>query len=90
VKVALFPVRFGTGQSNKVLEAAEGGCAIVATQHAMRGLDHLTPHASIADDASGLARAALTAVSDPILRKNVEAHYSRAATLQRLMEVLKR
>ena len=90
VKVALFPVRFGTGQSNKVLEAAEGGCAIVATQHAMRGLDHLTPYASIADDASDLARAALTAVPDPVLRKNVEAHYSRAATLQRLMEVLKR
>jgi glycosyltransferase involved in cell wall biosynthesis len=90
VKVALFPVRFGTGQSNKVLEAAEGGCAIVATKHAMRGLDPLTPYASIADDASGLARAALAAVPNDALRQTVESHYSRAATLKRLIEVVKR
>jgi glycosyltransferase involved in cell wall biosynthesis len=90
VKVALFPVRFGTGQSNKVLEAAEGGCAIVATKHAMRGLERLTPHASVADDASGFARAALDAKPGTALRTAVEANYSRAATLQRLLEVVKR
>jgi glycosyltransferase involved in cell wall biosynthesis len=90
VKVALFPVRFGTGQSNKVLEAAEGGCAIVATKHAMRGLDHLTPYASIADDANAFAGAALNAVPNSSLRTAVEAHYSRAATLQRLVEVVRR
>lgn len=90
VKVALFPVRFGTGQSNKVLEAAEGGCAIVATKHAMRGLDALTPYASIADDASALARAAVAAVPNGALRTAVEAHYSRAATLERLRRVVQR
>jgi len=90
VKVALFPVRFGTGQSNKVLEAAEGGCAIVATKHAMRGLDALTPYTSIAADASGLARAAVAAVPNGALRTAVEAHYSRAATLDRLRNVVKR
>ena len=90
VKVALFPVRFGTGQSNKVLEAAEGGCAIVATKHAMRGLDALTPYASIADDASGLAHAAVAAVPNDALRIAVEAHYSRTATLGRLRNVVKR
>lgn len=90
VKVALFPVRFGTGQSNKVLEAAEGGCAIVATKHAMRGLDPLIPHASIADDASGLARAAVAAVPNKALRAAVERHYSRAATQERLRDVVKR
>ena len=90
VKVALFPVRFGTGQSNKVLEAAEGGCAIVATKHAMRGLDALTPYASVADDASGLARAAVAAVPNGALRTAVETHYSRAATLDRLKNVVKR
>jgi hypothetical protein len=88
VKVALFPVRFGTGQSNKVLEAAD--CAIVATKHAMRGLDPLTPYASIADDATGLAHAALAAVPNEGLRKGVETHYARAATLKRLIEVVKR
>ncbi|HEY2323084.1 MAG TPA: glycosyltransferase family 4 protein [Thermoanaerobaculia bacterium] len=90
VKVALFPVRFGTGQSNKVLEAAEGGCAIVATKHAMRGLDALTPHALIADDAASLARAAVAAAPDAALRAAVETDYSRTATLDRLREVLKR
>ncbi|HEX3584151.1 MAG TPA: hypothetical protein VH087_20470, partial [Thermoanaerobaculia bacterium] len=89
-KVALFPVRFGTGQSNKVLEAAEGGCAIVATQHAMRGLDPLTPYASIAEDANGLARAALAAAPDNALRAEVEKHYSRAATFEALKQVVKR
>jgi glycosyltransferase involved in cell wall biosynthesis len=90
VRVALFPVRFGTGQSNKVLEAAEGGCAIVATKHAMRGLDELTPYASIADDASAFARAALDAARGAGLRTVVEAHYSRTATLKRLVEVVQR
>lgn len=90
VKVALFPVRFGTGQSNKVLEAAEGGCAIVATKHAMRGLDALTPYAATADDASGLARAAVAAVPNDALRTAVATHYSRAATLDRLRDVVKR
>jgi len=90
VKVALFPVRFGTGQSNKVLEAAEGGCAIVATKHAMRGLDALTPHAAVADDAAGLARAALAAVPNAALRAAVESHYSRTATFDRLRSVVKR
>ena len=90
VKVAIFPVRFGTGQSNKVLEAAEGGCAIAGTRHAMRGLDPLIPHASVADDASGLARAAVSAVRTGGLRTAVETHYSRAATLERLRNVVKR
>lgn len=90
VRVALFPVRFGTGQSNKVLEAAEGGCTIVATKHAMRGLDQLTPYASIADDTSGFARAALDAAPGASLRTAVEGHYSRAATLKRLAQLVQR
>jgi glycosyltransferase involved in cell wall biosynthesis len=90
VKIALFPVRFGTGQSNKVLEAAEGGCAIVATKHAMRGLDALTPYTTIADDASALARAAVAAVPNDALRSAVEAHYSRTTTLERLRKVVQR
>ena len=60
----LFPLRYGTGQSNKVLEAAEGGCAIVATPKAMRGLDALSKHALIAADAHELARMASDAISD--------------------------
>jgi glycosyltransferase involved in cell wall biosynthesis len=97
VKVALFPVRYGTGQSNKVLEAAEGGCAIVATAHAMRGLQPLAPHAFLGDDAAALARSAVAAVSDEsrrasmanAARRTVETHYSRQETLERLAAIVR-
>ena len=98
VKVALFPVRYGTGQSNKVLEAAEGGCAIVATTKAMRGLDALNGIALTADDAGELASAAIAAICDDAmrtamaaaLRRAVETHYSRADTLDRLVAIVQR
>lgn len=94
VKVALFPVRFGTGQSNKVLEAAEGGATIVATPHAMRGLDALTPHAFLAEETADFARASVGALSDASMasaaRAIVEANYSRQQTLERLSAVVHR
>lgn len=97
VRVALFPVRYGTGQSNKVLEAAEGGCAIVATRHAMRGLQPLAPYALLGDDAAALARAAVAAVSDESRRASmanaareiVEVQYSRQQTLERLAAIVR-
>lgn len=92
VRVALFPIRFGTGQSNKVLEAAEAGCAIVATSKAMRGLDPLHAHVRIADDARSLAAAALDARQSHghALRAAVETHYSRERTLEKLAALLRR
>lgn len=93
VKVALFPVRYGTGQSNKVLEAAEGGCAIVATRKAMRGLDALMPHAAMADDAHTLAQhaiAALTQSNGLALRRVVETQYARQSTHEQLVALLQR
>lgn len=97
VSVALFPVRYGTGQSNKVLEAAEGGCAIVATPQAMRGFAPLAAHASIASDAEGLARAAVATISDAsrrtvmakALRRVVESEYAREQTLERLAAIVR-
>jgi glycosyltransferase involved in cell wall biosynthesis len=91
-RVALFPVRYGTGQSNKILEAAEAGCAIVATKHAMRGLDPLLTNALVGDDSDELVRAAVNAVSDEgrrasmarALRNTVETRYARRDTLDRL------
>jgi glycosyltransferase involved in cell wall biosynthesis len=96
VRVALFPVRYGTGQSNKVLEAAEAGCAVVATTKAMRGLEDLTRIALIADDTRGLARAAVAAVDDEsqrrlmgsALRHRVERDYARRSTLERLAAII--
>jgi hypothetical protein len=94
VKVALFPVRFGTGQSNKVLEAAEGGATIVATPHAMRGLGALTPHAFLAEETADFARAAVGALSDAAManaaRAVVERNYSRQQTFDQMAAIIHR
>jgi len=88
ISVALFPVRYGTGQSNKVLEAAEAGCAIVATTMAMRGLPELERHASIANDTRAFANAALDAKPTDTLRRIVESLYARETTLDRLKSIV--
>jgi len=90
IRVAIFPVRYGTGQSNKVLEAAEGGCGIVATTKAIRGLDPLVPFIDVANDADALAEAAVAALekSPSALRHAVELHYSREKTLERLAAIV--
>jgi len=94
VKVAIFPIRFGTGQSNKVLEAAEAGCAIAATPKAIRGLDALTRFAHVAGDADGLAHAAVAALSDDAsgvaLRHAVASNFNSSDTLDRLAEIVRR
>jgi len=58
IRVALMPLRFGSGQSNKTLEAAEAGCAIVGTPLAFRGVAPLAGHARIETSTAGFARAA--------------------------------
>jgi glycosyltransferase involved in cell wall biosynthesis len=96
VTVALFPVRFGTGQANKVLEAAEAGCAIVATPKALRDLDPLARSAWVAEDASGLADAAADALEDraraaamgKALRSTVVAQYARSEMMKRLAAIV--
>jgi glycosyltransferase involved in cell wall biosynthesis len=96
VRVALFPVRYGSGQSNKVLEAAEGGCAIVGTPEALRGLDAIAAHAAVARDASALARGAVDVLADEsrcaamaaAARAIVETRYARGATLDQLAAIV--
>lgn len=88
VRVALFPFAFGTGQSNKVLEAAEAGCAIVSTAQGVRGLDAIAATSAVAEEPGALAAAALALLNDSrardaaatAARSAVEEHYSRAAT----------
>ncbi len=92
VKVALFPLRFGTGQSNKVLEAAEASCALVATPEAVRGLDAIGAGAALATEPDALAARVIELLDDPVairrsgstLRAAVEREYSRAAACERL------
>lgn len=96
VRVALIPMRYGTGQSNKVLEAGEAGCAIVATAHAMRGFAPLAPYAWIAEDTPSLVRACVEAfdarercaASGLALRHAVEVSYSRTATLDAMVSLV--
>jgi hypothetical protein len=95
IRVALMPVRFGSGQANKVLEAAEAGCAIVGTPQALRGLAPLAKHALIESSAVDLARAAVGLVADEErrtllaarLREGVARDYARSVTLTRLSAI---
>lgn len=95
IRVALMPLRFGSGQSNKTLEAAEAGCAIVGTPLAFRGLAPLAGHALIESSTEGFARAAVDLLRDDDLRARqveqlrdvVAAEYARAVTLDRLAAI---
>lgn len=94
IRVALMPLRYGSGESTKALEAAEAGCAVVGTPLALRGLPALLPYSVIESTASGLARAAVSLLDEtrraPLamnLRKAVATHYARPATLQQLRAI---
>jgi glycosyltransferase involved in cell wall biosynthesis len=89
VRVAIMPIRYGSGQLSKLLEAGEAGCAIVTTAQAMRGLPHLAPHVSVENDAKSIAAAAAKlhrsenqrATMGAALRSAVEQHHSRKHVL---------
>jgi len=95
VSVALFPLRFGSGQSNKVLEAGEAGCALIATLQAVRGLPGVAEHALIAGDAAGFAEHALALLVAPgvasargrSLRALVERDFSRERACRQLAAI---
>jgi glycosyltransferase involved in cell wall biosynthesis len=92
IRVALIPMRYGSGQSSKLLEAAEAGCAVVTTPQALRGLPRLAPHAAVAADAAGIASNAVALLHDPArreamraaLRRAVEQHHSRETILSEM------
>ncbi|HUK11854.1 MAG TPA: glycosyltransferase [Thermoanaerobaculaceae bacterium] len=95
VKVAVFPLRYGSGQSNKVLEAAEASCALVATPEALRGLDAIAAVAAVASEPAVLADRALELLAGPEtaprsgarLRAVVEREYSRESACRRLAAI---
>jgi|GEM_PF-383819 len=95
IRVALMPLRFGSGQSNKTLEAAEAGCAIVGTPLAFRGVAPLASQARIETSTAGFARAAVDLLLDDVLRARqverlrevVAAEYARSVTLDRLAAI---
>jgi glycosyltransferase involved in cell wall biosynthesis len=96
VRVALLPLRFGTGQSNKVLEAAEASCALVATPEAVRGLGTIAAEAVVEREPEQLATRVLGLLADPTataaqgerLRLVVERDFSRVAACRLLAEAV--
>lgn len=95
VKIALFPIQFGTGVATKVLEAAEAGCALATTPTGVRGLERIAAQALVQRDASQLARDAAELLADDARRKDigarlrsaVEENYSRARAMEQLAAV---
>ena len=92
VRVALLPLRYGSGESTKTMEAAEAGCAIVGTPKAFRGVAQLAAHARLADTPAAFADAAMQLLDDEQarrqmvdgLRATVAESYARQTTLARL------
>jgi polysaccharide biosynthesis protein PslH len=84
VRVAIAPMRYGSGQSSKLIEAAEAGCAIVTTPHGLRGLPHFARHAGVGSDPASIASAAVALLNDETrrtamaraLRREAEEHHS--------------
>jgi glycosyltransferase involved in cell wall biosynthesis len=95
IRVALMPLRYGSGQATKVLEAAEAGCAIVGSPTALRGLAALAPHTRIESSTAGFAQAAVDLLTDADargrmtarLREVIATHYDRASALRRLSAI---
>jgi glycosyltransferase involved in cell wall biosynthesis len=73
VRVALLPLRFGTGQSLKALEAAEASCAIVATPAGIRGVGPLAGAAVVAEQPDALAARLVELLNDETRRQEVGA-----------------
>jgi glycosyltransferase involved in cell wall biosynthesis len=94
VRVALFPVRFGSGQSTRVPEAAEASCALVATPEAVRGLGAVAAEAIVESEPERLAARVLGLLADPAaaaalgerLRLVAEREFSRDEACRRLAE----
>jgi glycosyltransferase involved in cell wall biosynthesis len=84
VRVAIAPMRYGSGQSSKLIEAAEAGCAIVTTPHGLRGLPQIARHAVVGSDPASIASAAVALLNDDArraamakaLRREAEEHHS--------------
>jgi glycosyltransferase involved in cell wall biosynthesis len=95
IRVALLPLRYGSGESTKTMEAAEAGCAIVGMPKAFRGVSALAAHARVASSVNEFADAAVALLDDhaerarmaSALRAAVAASHARETTLARLAAI---
>jgi glycosyltransferase involved in cell wall biosynthesis len=72
-KLAVAPLRFGTGIKNKILEAFACGVAVVSTPEANEGIDAPPEAIVLADDARGMARAIAALLADDARREELAA-----------------
>ena len=95
VQTALFPMRFGSGQPNKVLEAAEASCAIVSTPVGARGVGPLSDAVVVTPLVRELVDAAVALAVNPAWRAKlgeqgrrlVAAHFDRRLAQRRFAEI---
>jgi len=81
--IAVVPLRAGSGLQNKVLEAMAAGTPVVATPRAVAGLAlGAGVEVLVADDATGLAAAAVALLRDPA-RARAQARAGRALVERR-------
>jgi hypothetical protein len=85
-KIALVPLRDGTGSANKVLEAAAFGAALVGTSAAINPFD--IP-AAVAEDPEQLADAVIQLLEDDAARERLAGH-ARASLARLSVEALVR
>jgi glycosyltransferase involved in cell wall biosynthesis len=97
-RIAVMPVRFGTGQSVKLLEACEAGLAIAAFAPALRGVALPAGAAEVRENAAALARAVVELLDDPARaarmgaagRAWVEEHFDRETTRAMMRDLVGR
>ena len=94
-KIAIAPLRIGTGSPNKVLEAMAAGAAVVATPEAVASFAFPAGAVETAETTEGLASAAEHLLADPSARSalvmrssEVVQLYSPAAQRERLEAIL--
>lgn len=97
VRVAILPLRYGTGHSNKVLEGGEAGCALVGTSVAFRGFDSIEREATVAESGRELADSVVGLLLDRArseesaarTRRVIEQEHDRRVTCEEMRRLVR-
>lgn len=97
-RIAVMPVRFGTGQSVKLLEACEAGLAVTAFQPALRGVELPADAAELRATPEALAAAVAALIRDPMRLQRMAAagrawvmrRFDRESTRAQMRELVTR
>ena len=95
-RIAMVPLRMGAGVKSKVVEALREGLPLVTTHVGAQGLPGIEECVAIADDARGLADAAVKLLQDDGLWRQTSrlqleyarAHFSRAAFRRSFLDAI--